>query len=533
MATPAYYRNGVPYGADGRVIITITGGPVGPGSIAGTKTERPVYVGWPGMESAMAHGIGPVTHYDPHNLGHHSLESIREGQAQINELIIKAKNAHHYDDEKIVHDSMSLLDSLNKSGLIHHATLQTAAAALQEAIAALQENRRLRNKAVQDVNISTQAAVTAFEQFVQRDDVKMQNFRDARPFLFDFVLSISPVYRHIITLWNTLYLPKVQQEMEEKNNLVTYLDRVKIICTDIINKTESLNNEKVRIEKAEQALKEQEERKTRPVTTNDVKKPVTEVAIKPLAPEPVITDPIVIEPVVIEPPLSPFLTINADLALKKSMALIPLVPIKSPPLRPLPLSPLLPSQIEGGEQKETGEILSAIKFTSDFYKELTERWGEKSAEIAQELAWEAKGRQIRDADEALEAFEKYKDVLNKKFSTKDQEAIGKALESLTQDEMTKNFARFSKGFGLIGSGIDAYETAVELKKAMNTNNWRPFYVKLETLAAGKVATFLTAFAYSIILGTPMGILGFALIMTLVGFFVNDKFVEKINRRLGI
>lgn len=533
MATPAYYRNGVPYGADGHVIITITGGSVGSGSLAGTKTERPIYVGWPGMDSSMSHGIGPVTHYDSNKPGHHSLKSIREGQTQINELITKARTSHHHNDKQIVHDSISLLDSLQKSGLIDHAALKIAAAALQEAVTALQANIVLKNKAGQDVSIRTQAAATAFEQFVQRDDVKMQNFRDARPFVFDFVLSISPVYRHIISLWNTLYLPKVQQEMEEKNNLVTYLDRVNIICNDIIDKTSHLNKERENIEKTEQVLKDREEHNTTSNPVNDVKKPATEVAIKPVAPEPAIVDPIFIEPVVIEPPPSPFPTIKPDLALQKPTALTPLVPIKIAPLRPPPFSPLPPSKRKGDEDKENEEILAAIKFTSDFYKELTEKWGDKSAEMAQELAWEVKGKQIRNADEALEAFDKYKDVLNKKFSIKDQEAISKALESLTHDEMTKNFARFSKGFGLVSSGIDAYETVTELKKAIKTNNWRPFYVKLETLAIGKGATFLTAFAYSILLGTPMGILGFALMMTLVGFLLNDKFVEKINRRLGL
>ncbi|MCT2386494.1 colicin-like pore-forming protein [Erwinia pyrifoliae] len=533
MATLAYYRDGIPYGTDGHVIITITGDPVGAGSLIGSNTARPVYVGWPGMGSQMSHGTGPVAHYDSNKLGHHSLTSIREGQAQINQLMTKARSAYHQNGEQIVRESTDLLDSLRKSGLIHHAELNTAVAALEEALKALQANMALKNNAEQDVSAKTQATTTAFEQFIARDDVKMHNFKDARPFVFDFVLSISPIYHHIIELWNRFYLPKLQQEMEEKNNLVTYLDRVKIICDDVINKTKHLNNEKIRIEKKEQVIKELEEHKNRPTPIADAKNPLTDVAIKPLMPEPVVIKPVIVEPVVIEPPLTPFITIIPDLALQKPTALIPFVPIKTTPLRPPPVHPLIPFKPLAEEDKDNDETISAVKFTADFYKELTEKWGGKSAEIAQELAWDVKGKQIRNADEALDSFEKYKDVLSKKFSLKDREAISKALESLTQAEIAKNFVRFSKGLGLVSSGIDVYETAMEFKKAIDSHNWRPFYVKLETLLAGKGASALTAFAYSLILATPIGILGFAFIMTLVGVFVDEKFVEKINRALGI
>jgi len=47
------------------------------------------------------------------------------------------------------------------------------------------------------------------------------------------------------------------------------------------------------------------------------------------------------------------------------------------------------------------------------------------------------------------------------------------------------------------------------------------------------AAALTAFAFSIILGLPLGIIGFALIMALVGAFVNEQLMESINSRLGI
>lgn len=525
MATPAYYKDGVPYGADGRVIITITGGPAGPDSSVGINTDRPIYVGWPDTGSPMSHGVGPIANYEPNKLGHHSLKSIREGQEKINELIVKARNAYRLDGEKTLSESIYLLNSLKKSGLNNHSDIKSAAEALEEAVKALQVNIALKNSAEQDVKRKTQAAEKAFEHFIDRDDVKMRNFKNARPFAFDFILSISPVYRHITELWNTLYLPKLQQEMEEKNNLVTFLDRVKIVYDDVINKTEHLNNEKARIEKKEQAIKEIEKHKNKPIPVIVPVTPVTDTAIKPLTPEPVVIEPVIFDPVVIEPIPLPDLTENTDITLHKSTT-----PTSLPPP---PTAPFAPSEQFNDQDKENDAVKKAIKFTSDFFNELTDKWGDRSAKIAQELAWEAKGKQIRNMDEALKAFEKYKDVLHMKFGVKDREAISKALESLRHNEMAKNFASFSKAFYYTSKGIDTYDLYIEFKKGYDTDRWRPFFVKIETLAAGVAASALTAFAYSIIISTPIGILGFALIMALVAVFINDKLVEKINESLGI
>lgn len=54
-----------------------------------------------------------------------------------------------------------------------------------------------------------------------------------------------------------------------------------------------------------------------------------------------------------------------------------------------------------------------------FYQTLTEKY----SKMAQELADKSKGKKIGNVNEALAAFEKYKDVLNKKFSKADRDAI--------------------------------------------------------------------------------------------------------------
>ncbi|HFP5659172.1 TPA: colicin-like pore-forming protein, partial [Escherichia coli] len=37
----------------------------------------------------------------------------------------------------------------------------------------------------------------------------------------------------------------------------------------------------------------------------------------------------------------------------------------------------------------------------------------------------------------------------------------------------------------------------------------------------------------VMLGTPVGILGFAIIMAAVSALVNDKFIEQVNKLIGI
>lgn len=171
---------------------------------------------------------------------------------------------------------------------------------------------------------------------------------------------------------------------------------------------------------------------------------------------------------------------------------------------------------EAEAKAEEDRMKDALKTTANFYKEVTEKFGEQSAKIAKELADAAKGKSFRNAGEALKAFEKYKDVLNKKFSVKDREAVAKALESVNRDQVARNLAKFSKAFYLTSKGIDGYDLLNEFKKGYRTDNWRPFFFRVETIGAGIAASALTAFAYSIILGTPIGVLGYAIVMTLVG-----------------
>ena len=185
------------------------------------------------------------------------------------------------------------------------------------------------------------------------------------------------------------------------------------------------------------------------------------------------------------------------------------------------------------QAEEEQKLKDAIKFTLAFYEGTFERFGEISRNIARELADAAKGKKLRNAQEALDAFEKYGEAIRRKFGSKDRAAIAAALESLSRDEMAKNMARFSRAFMLTAEAINFYDLYTELVKAVKTEQWRPFFVKAETLLAGKGATAITAWAFSIIAGTPLRILGFALVIAIVSAMIDDQLIERVNKLLGL
>ncbi|NNB42281.1 colicin-like pore-forming protein [Pseudomonas chlororaphis] len=174
------------------------------------------------------------------------------------------------------------------------------------------------------------------------------------------------------------------------------------------------------------------------------------------------------------------------------------------------------------------EMKDALKFTADFYKEVTAKFGERASTLAKELAENSKGKKVRNAQEALKAYDQYKGNLNKKFSVKDRQAIANAMEGLNKDMMAKSLTKFSKGFGTVGDVMDFVDLATEAKKSVQNDNWAPFFLKAETIIVGKGATAAVAFMFGMTAATPIGILGFALLMAVTSSLVDDALVGKIN-----
>ena len=73
----------------------------------------------------------------------------------------------------------------------------------------------------------------------------------------------------------------------------------------------------------------------------------------------------------------------------------------------------------------------------------------------------------------------------------------------------------------------------EFGKAVRTDNWRPFFVKTETIIAGNTATALVALVFSILTGSALGIIGYGLLMAVTGTLIDETLVEKANKFWGI
>ncbi|MCM4741327.1 colicin-like pore-forming protein, partial [Escherichia coli] len=86
---------------------------------------------------------------------------------------------------------------------------------------------------------------------------------------------------------------------------------------------------------------------------------------------------------------------------------------------------------EAKDALEKSQVKDSVDTMVGFYQYITEQYGEKYSRIAQDLAEKAKGSKFNSVDEALAAFEKYKNVLDKKFSKVDRDDIFNALESIT------------------------------------------------------------------------------------------------------
>lgn len=191
------------------------------------------------------------------------------------------------------------------------------------------------------------------------------------------------------------------------------------------------------------------------------------------------------------------------------------------------------AKADAAAKAEADAVKDAIKFTSDFYKEVFNVYGEKAEQLANLLANQSKGKTIRNLDDAMKAYEKHKANINKKINAQNRAAIAKALESVDVKNAAKNFTKFSKGLGYVGPAIDIVDLYTELRKAIKEDNWRTFFVKVEGVAISFSATQLAALAFASLLGAPVGLLGYALIMAGIGALVSDNVVEAANKIIGI
>ncbi|MGQ4643649.1 colicin-like pore-forming protein [Raoultella ornithinolytica] len=172
---------------------------------------------------------------------------------------------------------------------------------------------------------------------------------------------------------------------------------------------------------------------------------------------------------------------------------------------------------------------NAISIASDFYKALTEKFGDKLLNEAKVLESAAKGKKLRNASEAMAAFEKYKDNLNTKFNKVDRIAIAKALESIDKAAMAAQLQKFSKMFGVVGEAIAWGAFINGVVKGFRTGSWNDAIIGGEKIAATKLASLLVVTAYAAIATTPIGIIGFSAILAITAALITDKALQDLNK----
>lgn len=188
---------------------------------------------------------------------------------------------------------------------------------------------------------------------------------------------------------------------------------------------------------------------------------------------------------------------------------------------------------EAQDALEKSQIKDAVDTMVGFYQYITEQYGEKYAKIAQDLAEKSKGKKIQGVDEALAAFEKYKNVLDKKFSKVDRDAIFNALESVNYDELSKNLTKISKSLKITSRVSFLYDVGSDFKNAIETGNWQPLFITLEKSAVDVGVAKIVALMFSFIVGVPLGFWGIAIVTGIVSSYIGDDELSKLNELLGI
>lgn len=186
---------------------------------------------------------------------------------------------------------------------------------------------------------------------------------------------------------------------------------------------------------------------------------------------------------------------------------------------------------EKAKAEAEADHMAAVKFVVDFYGEVTDKFGKQLASQARELEQAAQGKRIRSAAQAINAFDQYREGIQKKFGAVDRAAIATALKAMDKKQMSENLARFAKGFGLTGVAMDGWDLGKEVVKGLETDNWNPFFLKAETLAAGALSGFLLSAVFSLTVGIPAGaagILAFASLMVIVSAAIDEKQMKKFN-----
>lgn len=187
---------------------------------------------------------------------------------------------------------------------------------------------------------------------------------------------------------------------------------------------------------------------------------------------------------------------------------------------------------ESNDENDTSTI-NAAKFAADVSKEVANLYGKQAEELAKEIALKAKGKKIRNINDAAIEYEKHRNNIDKKINAKDRIAIAHYLDYLDVRQASVTFNKLGRSMGYAGYAVYVHQLYSEMKEAIRTNNWRPFYVKAETILVGMGAGAVCGLALSFLIGGPLGIVAFGFIMAGISVLIDDQLIEKVNKFIGI
>ncbi|WP_338564584.1 colicin-like pore-forming protein [Erwinia sp. E_sp_W01_6] len=169
-----------------------------------------------------------------------------------------------------------------------------------------------------------------------------------------------------------------------------------------------------------------------------------------------------------------------------------------------------------------------MKTVSAFYAEVYKKLGEKASTNAQTLAAASKGKRIRSYNDAIAAWNKYGNNIEKKLSLADRNAIVTALNSMTQADLAKNYQKFAKAFGVTAKALDLHRLYQNIKMAVKTGNWAPVITNIESLLAGALVAELTAIIFGGLVIGPVTAVMFVVLGMLLASYVDDNHMKSLN-----
>ncbi|EAP9510532.1 colicin, partial [Salmonella enterica] len=84
----------------------------------------------------------------------------------------------------------------------------------------------------------------------------------------------------------------------------------------------------------------------------------------------------------------------------------------------------------------------------------------------------------------------------KKFSKADRDAIVNALKSVDYSDWAKHLAQFSRYLKISGWVSTGYDIYSDIRKYIDTDDWRPLFITLEKLATDAGVGYIVVLGFS-------------------------------------